>query len=406
MGLGVVASCIQARSSDKFQKMSTMMSAEANDVLDLEQAALAMLIIGLISIFGSLCGIWGTKEENRGPVCFFAIFASMLGLMFVSMMVAMLAFLKSTYPSIVKETNRVCRDPQSAAKLFKCQLPTMASGENVGTMKVQADPIAPKQLRRLAVALLTQSLSGKHQGIGESLSMSFLGMTSTTNSSSVSLPWGRSLSAGTTEVHFLTSICDRLSKIDINEGCASECQLIVSLCEQPDDFDPTTACVCDRLGPRRYAAGPGIVGEVGKGFIQATCPASMTADQGCQGTFCSIPPARQAEGLEEEGCWVLPTTQCGGVPAEPYPGGGDLSTTPYWASGPCTNPDERSKVVLEGYWICLYFVAFTGALGFCMLLSSFCSCCLLCELHTNKRPDQHARNVLFGQETSSDSDDE
>lgn len=402
MGIGVIASCITARRSDKFEKMSTMMSAEANDALDFDKAALAMLIVGLVAILGSACGLWGAVEERRGPVCFFACFATLLGLLFVSMTVAMLAFLKSTYPTIVKETNRICRDPQASANLFKCNLPQSQQttpsppvfGEQFGTVNTQAEPIN----RRLVMVLLTQSLIWKHPGSLESFPMSLRGMGG--NMSSWKPSPGRSLSAGTTEEHFLTSICDRLKTTD-DPGCASECQLIAELCRTPDGFNPITACVCDSLGPRRYKD-TGVFGEVGNSFVKANCPASMQSDGSCQGGFCSIPPARQAEGLEEEGCWVLPTTQCQGGASQPYPGG-DLQKNPFWSSEPCTNPDTRSKVVLEGYYISLFFVGFTGALGFCMLLSSLCSCCLVCELHTNKRPDQHARDVLFGQDTSSDS---
>lgn len=418
MGIGVIMSCMKAQGSAQFEKMSTMMAAESNDTLDLQKATQAMLIVGIVSILGSTCGIFGAFKEYRGPVCLFAIFAGLLGLVFLGMMAAMLAFLESTYHDIVKETNRICRDPVATAHVFQCKLPAVNAatgipqvtappaihGEHIGTVPVETDPInqAPST-RRLAMVLFAQSLSRSwsYQNFG---GQSFLSMAG--NGSSVGLHQGRRLDAGTTEDHFLTSVCGRLKASDsMVGGCNDECQLIAALCVQPQDFDELTACVCDAKGPRRFHM-TGVIGEApqpSNGFVNAQCPPSMIVDGKCQGTGCSIPPSMQTEGLEQEGCWVLPSTKCQGVASEPYPGG-NVAENPYWSPGPCSKPDERSKVVLEGFNLCLWFIGFTGALGAVLLLSSCCSCCLVCELHTDKRPDQHARQVLFGQEMSEASD--
>merc|ERR1719265_1756996 len=88
-----------------------MTDAESNDSFSTRRALLGMTIIGFIAVVGSIAGCYGAVAENRTAVCSFSFFLVLLGLLFSAIFISLLAFMKAEAPLLVKETNRICRDP-------------------------------------------------------------------------------------------------------------------------------------------------------------------------------------------------------------------------------------------------------------------------------------------------------
>merc|ERR1719265_2750397 len=102
-----------------------MISTEANDSLDIEKACLAMIIIGAFSVIGGIAGCYGAWSEHRGAICGFACFLVAVGATMFGVMLQMRIFFNSVVPTLIKETNRLCRNPAHTKKVLQC--PQVAS---------------------------------------------------------------------------------------------------------------------------------------------------------------------------------------------------------------------------------------------------------------------------------------
>lgn len=432
LGFGIAAftAGIQARSDDKYEKVATMIAAEDNDSFDVDAACLAMLIIGAISVIGSLAGCYGAWAEHRGAICGFACFLIAIGGVLLGVMMQMLIYFKSTVPTLIRETNRLCRNPVRTKEMLECPalnapqtptgnvLPTSSARRLTASFAMLAGSF-DANLRLKSLITTTQhpmlNSSMVHfnlnaHGIGvaplmyalddESLQRtSLLHALATESQAQDTSP--RRLDPGTTERNFISSLCDRLKLAYGAEACTSKCELIDSICVTPEGFNEATACVCDPNGPQKLKI-PTQTGAEATELEPAQCPPSMEDNGVCEGYFCSIPQVRANEGLTDEGCWVRPGTLCGAsdddddkLPGTPWPGT-DPYKNAYWSSGPCYDPDPRSDVVVTGAKLGLAFIAMTTILGALMICTSFCAGCLFCELHTGRKADDHARDILYG----------
>lgn len=467
LGIGSMVVGIQARSSEEFEKTVTMVDTSTNGDLDIDKVTLAVIILGFFCILGALGGCYGAFTEHRGAVCGFSIFLLVFGGVVGGMALATAAYVKAAQPFVYKEVNRLCRDPALTRQMLNCAAeaqtvynapgtngqPTIppTNQESTGARRLQDTTrhhTTGGRLAALGVPIMTSM-----QALGESNHLHLLadgfksymepfgrplrpevafsnhtgflvdektritttaflhhkhggvsGMMSILYREALEVQGakGRQLAAGTTEKNFISSSCDKM-KAD-GYDCQSNCQLLDELCVQPDGFNALEACVCDPKGPQKLSAADMETIE------QSQCPTEMEENGVCQGSFCSIPNYRREQGNTAEGCWVYPTSMCHGDLGTPIPGNCDTNNgnglcvgQPYYAEGPCVDPDSRSKMVLEGFEACKMVIGFIFFLGCLLLLTSMCSCCLFCELHTGKSADSHARSIMYG-DTDSEED--
>merc|ERR1712118_341335 len=209
----------------------------------------------------------------------------------------------------------------------------------------------------------------------------------------------RRLFPGTTEESLVVRVCSRLGK----ELCASPCQLLDLVCQPPPGFNPLTACVCDRSGPRVQG------GDVDDVFVAANCPEDSsplckTDSTGRHlGVFCQAPDFKRPK---EEVCFVLPSADCSKTNGmQPVTCSGyDLE--PCISNGPCMVPDSRSKVFTLGHSIGVRFAWATGVLGFITWLAALCACCLCCELHTGRSIGDQVCSLTMNQALNEESDED
>jgi hypothetical protein len=53
-------------------------------------------------------------------------------------------------------------------------------------------------------------------------------------------------------------------------------------------------------------------------------------------------------------------------------------------------------MVQDGLTLAVVFIGWVFFLSVLLLLTSMCSCCLFCEIHTGKKADEHARSIVYG----------
>lgn len=466
LGIGTMTTGIQARDSESFEKFVTMVNAESDHAFEVDKCTLSVIIIGFFIILGSLAGCYGAFSEHRGAICGFAFFLLLMGALFASLVICMAMFLQGSSPMIIKETNRLCRDPALTRQVLDCPAETMYNGQgaifttpsptNQPMLGTAATTGVTPTARRLRDPTLKEHFEGlsdyvskRAQDFGDSshvkrvveylqplgrplmptpapaprfanetefnmhtrISISALkaheqgGMpamlrmlySEMTVANSDRKLLSRRLAPGTSEKNFITNVCDNLKAN--GQDCSSQCQLLDELCVVPEGFNVETACVCDSKGPQKLSSADMA------SIVQATCPTSMVENGICMGTFCSIPNARQSEGANEEGCWVLPTTLCHKEGGFAYPGpckSDPCTEYPYYHTGPCVDPDPRSGMVKKGIDLAKVFIGFTAFLAIQLLLTSMCSCCLFCEIHTGKKADEHARSIVYGSDSEDD----
>merc|ERR1712023_367081 len=99
------------------------------------------------------------------------------------------------------------------------------------------------------------------------------------------------------------------------------------------------------------------------------------------GVFCMSPTPDLSGSVAAaaESCFVLPSAKCAAGTTPP-------DCIAAWnaciSTGPCSNPDSRSQLYLEGIEMASNFAFAAGLLGVLTVLTSLCVCCLCGELHT------------------------
>lgn len=453
---------------DSFAKVAVIALEISNNEMDLRQVFLAFIILGGVLILTSVFGCWRvllTDATFPGGALAYACLLWILGVVFGALSLAVLTFVRSSTPEIIKTSNRVCRNFWKTAIELKCPQSTInhlaaaiagAPPANTGRKfptdlfdKPKANQPSSRLLsssyshmtRRLAAVVLTVAGDRFVPSVGSlgstelawALAQSSVENRAATASASgaaalddrkplsisenlagegqvasnVSLLSLRRLDPGSTEYHWLDKVCGRLEVELGSSACVSKCDLLQQLCDPPPEFDETVACVCDPDGPRVYqkiTANPtgamlneAINGQSEKELVSKDCPESMIEEGTCSGQSCSVSLARQMQGFEDEGCWVLPTTRCKGEIGKPYP----TTTDAYYHTGPCSDPDARSRIVVEYVGAASAVYITVGILALAIVCTAFCASCLFCEVHTGKAAAEHVNSVLYGE-----SDDE
>lgn len=351
-GAMVAFTGVSAQGSDSFTQMTTMASEATNGAFDFSSFMVLLIVLGIAVVVLGLLACWASLREHRCFLCSYVCFAVVIGPLLLCICCGMAAYWKAEWPNLVKTTNRICgpNAPQAFEAQLNCTNPLFATQRRLET----AD-IGPIATLRVAHSLLSEAASPDG---------------------------GRRLFPGTAEESLLVRTCDRLGP----ELCSSPCALVDLICQTPPGYDPLKACICDRSGPRN-------MGQLG--IVPAVCNADFPEPKMCQpdgqgrrmGVFCT--PQEHPDHAGEEACFILPTADCEDRGWEVKPS--DLS--PSYSSGPCVNPDARSKLALESYEMGMQFVGFTFILGVTLLVSACCSFCLFVELHTGKPVSDHARGL-------------
>lgn len=197
----------------------------------------------------------------------------------------------------------------------------------------------------------------------------------------------RRLFPGTTEEGLLVRACGRLGP----RICPDPCALLDQICLEPEGFDPWTACVCDRAGPRVFAASGGLK-EAGCPKDDGNPMCAMDSLGRHLGVFC-MSPTPQLEGyagVGKESCFVLPSAKCSSGVEPPACG---TSGEACMSTGPCSIPDSRSQLFLTAQRMAERFVVATGVFGGLVMLVTLCTCWLCAELHTGRSIGLHARSL-------------
>lgn len=187
----------------------------------------------------------------------------------------------------------------------------------------------------------------------------------------------RRLEPGTTELHLVRKICNDM------KDCEDPCLLVDRLCVPPDSYDEATACVCAGRAVMATASGEEL----------APTAAPSTSGNPTDGSYCS-----KWSGADEEWCFVYPRSSCNPEP----PGTLVFNETvgPFMSKTPCYQiPDARSSLVDEALGWLWPFAGVTIFMGCWLLFSTTCGCCLACEIHTGEKVEDHARNVIYDEDS-------
>merc|ERR1711939_176015 len=95
------------------------------------------------------------------------------------------------------------------------------------------------------------------------------------------------------------------------------------------------------------------------------------------GVFCMAP---DLSSETEPMCFVRPTASCGAQPLQPSGCSIFLDGTPCISAGPCTNPDSRSSVFVEGSRMFQQYMVVLGGLCVALFVSSLSSGILCCGI--------------------------
>jgi hypothetical protein len=313
-GLAVLILGIQAYTSDEFASIAAMGSVESSDAFDTRLVVNAVTVTSLVTIIAGFSGCWGASRENRFCLCSFVTFAAIAGAGLIILCFVLGTVVNSQAPTIAKAINRMC-DP-TAIDMFKSQL------------NCEGKPVQVEHQDRL---LLASTNISRPQAPMSLVALAF--------AAEASLPIlaARRLFPGTTEESLVVRVCSRLGR----ELCASPCQLLDLVCQPPPGFNPLTACVCDRSGPRVQG------GDGDDVFVAANCPEDSsplckTDSTGRHlGVFCQ---ASDFKRPKEEVCFVLPSADCSKTNGmQPVTCSGD-DLEPCISNGPCIFPDSRPKV--------------------------------------------------------------
>eukprot|EP00747_Dinoflagellata_sp_TGD_P211974 gnl/TRDRNA2_/TRDRNA2_85125_c0_seq2.p1 gnl/TRDRNA2_/TRDRNA2_85125_c0~~gnl/TRDRNA2_/TRDRNA2_85125_c0_seq2.p1 ORF type:complete len:483 (+),score=84.21 gnl/TRDRNA2_/TRDRNA2_85125_c0_seq2:108-1451(+) len=402
-GVAVLKFGMEVNSSEAFEKIEAFYAVISSDTFDSKKVAMVSVFVAGGAILIGLGGCWGAMSSNH---CALAIFGLLLGgcaLVLIMLSAAAMVFIKSVSPGVKKELNRLCgpTGPERMKQGLECEEHAHYSNTSVARRLTQEASSLGFSNTTL-VRRLTQEASGVDTGMGfmsrfmaRSTVLAAIAMETT-----IEMPtWagghgvgrGRRLYSGVTEEDLLIRVCSRLG-----EECENECRLVDLICEPPHDFNPWEACVCDRSGPQAQ-------GE--DGLMPAVCP-PQSGNVMCQmdsagrrkGIYCmETTRSTPSDGAEEEEtveqCFVLPTAKCEGrggtVPSDCSAAG----QTPCVAQGPCTDPDSRSKLLVQAEEGATNFVRAAGLMGLVAMLMASCSFCLCCELHTGKSAVEHARSL-------------
>lgn len=345
---------IMAMNSAQFDIVSQMISTETNESFDFDKAVLALVLLGAAAVAGGLFGCYGAWAEHRGALAGYSTFAFLFGLLFVGMGLAMLTFLDTTWPLLVKKTNRICINPIRTKTQLSCPVPA-----DVQVKQQLLPPTVPP-----TIMASTKNLARLLRGFDVPLTAALL--TSAALDTWVEQNATRRLKPGSTENHFLMRLCDYQKQEDA--GCESVCSLIETLCEPPMEFFPKSACLCAGV------ATPG--SEIGVNPVR-------------EGAYCSAWTEDQ-----KEWCYTLASAECPGWPTEAV--GGEYGKS----SGPCYVPSSRSKVMQEGGEAAHAVSLASILLGVCLLFSIVCTCCFCFELHTGKKAHKHLNNLANGDSSS------
>lgn len=368
LGVTVIVCGIMARTSSDFEMVSQMITTETNESFDFEKAVLGLIVLGALAVVGGFFGCYGAWSEHRGALAAYSFFAFLMGLFFSGMGIAMRAFLDTTGPVLIKETNRICRDTDLTKRHLDCPV-----SQAITIPDDTANPTVPPNIMASPVARLLLSastgswrLSDVPMGVAV-LSATAWDMQSTHNLTRRLQMVNQADEPGSTENHFLRRLCDYEKQEDAS--CANICTLIDDLCAPPKEFFPKSACLCAGV------ATPG--SEIG------THPV-------LEGTYCSA----WTEG-EEEWCYVLDTTECSdGYETESV--GGHYGKS----NGPCYVPSARSKVMQDGSEVASAIAIAALLLGAFLLFSILCSCSFCFELHTGKKVHKHINSLTHGDSSS------
>lgn len=337
-----------------------MESSLDDNAFNADNAIVGIIVLGAVVAIAGLSGCVGAANNNKCLLFSFGFFSIVQGIALLVIVAMLKVAVETVGVSVKREINRICGPgaPELLMQGLNCTAPL-------------------QPVRRLGdETLLSESRFAFAAGMEAAFG----------SSSSKAVP--RKLIAGTNEESMIIRTCSRMETSGAGK-CDNPCQLISQLCVPPKDFDPWTACVCDRLGPR----GQGSAGVL----VPATCSAAdgkmCEEDQMGRklGVFCQ---ADASVGRQEEMCFVLPTAKCGDkggtVPAQCSFAGETSCKSP----GPCLDPDSRSAFYNRAEAIAIRVVGFTGILAVLALLTGLFSCCLVCELQTGKDIKDQTRALI------------
>lgn len=360
----------------EFHTAASMVYVVSGGELDLQKGFMVIEIAGAVVAVCSLIGVITALMTKPCGLCFYVLIACVEGVAFGGAAIAIGISFAAIRPELVKEVNRACVKPEETKNLLTC------------VAAIVAPAIPQQQVTQKQVA---SSLSRRLDDFTRYNNVTSFGSRQLLKNLADE-------AAGKSEANFVTRVCDHMQQTSGQatgvDDCQNPCTLLDLLCEKPPEFNELTACVCDVQGPRLSSDGV---------FNQALCPNTMFKDGICQGTFCSTPDGRIAEGFKEEGCWVRPGALCNGVHAgKPYPikGPADVPSA-FYATGPCSYAvDSRSRLVVQSEEWAQEAVQLVGLLAGLVLFSAVAAGVLFCEVHTGQKVEGHARAIVFGDEDS------
>lgn len=339
LGLGLLVVGIKLRISGTMAMFSDILKSESDGAFTGQTTEIILIVFSVVIIVSSFLGCFGALQEQRGALFCYSSCTCLCGLIFLLSGVALYVHLEIMSAQIVRETNRVCHSGNYTQEQLGCDDGTTSNQYNLGAN---------------LPSLNTPSLNTPSGGL-----------------------LGRRLEPGTTEVHFIRSICNQM------ESCDNPCLLIERLCEPPEDFNEATACMC--------AGKPIVATALGDALAPTMAP--PTSGDPVDGSYCS-----KWSGSDEEWCYVYPQSSCNPDP----PGGLGMNQRvgPFTSNAPCYQiPDSRSSLVVEALGWLWPFIIITIFMGCWLLISTSCGCCLGCELHTGENVAAHARQVVNDEET-------
>jgi len=368
VGIFVVVIGVKTRQSYDFQEMNTMENTADGDAFDPDSAVFGFIILGAVIALAGFCGCCGAARENRCMLCLFSGFSLIQGVGLLIVVLMMKVAIEASGHELKKEINRIC-GPQAEELLMtglNCTAPPDVADRRLGG---EATTGQWKSEYSFAFAFSLEAAFGSRRGVA-------------------SVAPHRELLAGTTEESLIVRTCSRMG----DELCPNPCALIRDWCKPPEGFNPETACVCDRQGPRARGS-EGV-------FVPATCDRAINGDMCAQdymgrklGVFCQRSNQTWADA-EDEYCFVLPSAKCGEkggtVPAQCSIAGESTCKS----NGPCVDPDSRSKMYNNWEEIAVRILGFTFILAVLGILTGFFTCCLCCELHTGKDIGEHTRSLI------------